>query len=214
MSVSLALRPSAEWGDREIRDVASMHADLLPHSPVVELGQSFMQRFYYRVLPKDGLIRGVAAYVDDEPGGFIVYTREPSTFMRSAARRHFLALAFSLGLAVLSQPKRLKSLNEARSISSELDEDNRSTEVAELLSFGVLAPFRTRKFMKESGVQLSAALMDAAVSDLQAEGAGRVRSVVDQDNLEARMFYLGNGWTPGKPVTGWKVPTVEFLLDL
>lgn len=191
-----------------------MHVELLPNSPIVGLGQRFMRSFYYRTLPKDGLIAGVAGYVDDAPAGFIVYTREPSTFMWSAARRHFFGLSFSLGLAVLSNPMRLKSLNEARSISSELDEDNRSTEMAELLSLGVLAPFRSRKFIKESGLQLSVALMEAAISDLRAQGAGRVRSVVDQDNLEARMFYLGSGWVPGKPVTGWKVPSVEFLLDL
>lgn len=214
MTAVLTLRPATEWGDREIRDVSAMHAELLPHSPVVELGQRFMRGFYYRTLPKDGLISGVAGYIDDVPAGFIVYTREPVTFMRSAARRHVFRLGFSLGLAVLSNPMRLKSLNEARSISSELNEDSRSGEVAELLSFGVLASFRSRSFIKDTGVQLSAALMEAAVGDLRAQGAARVRAVVDQDNLEARMFYLGSGWTPGEPVTGWKVPTVEFLLNI
>lgn len=210
----MTLRPAAEWGDREIRDVSAMHGELLPESPVVKLGQRFMRSFYYRTLPKDGLITGVAGYIDDAPAGFIAYTRAPSTFMHTAARRHFFRLGFSLGMAVLSNPMRLKSLNEARSISSELDESNRSTEVAELLSLGVLAPFRSRKFIKETGVQLSVALVEAALSDLRAQGAGRVRSVVDQVNLEARMFYLGIGWKPGKPVKGWEVPSVEFLLDL
>ena len=56
------------------RHIAELHAELLPRSPLTKLGVGFMERFYYKRLPKQGLIFGAIAYVDGHPAGFVSAT--------------------------------------------------------------------------------------------------------------------------------------------
>jgi ribosomal protein S18 acetylase RimI-like enzyme len=194
-------------------DLARLHAALLGHSPVALLGPRFMRDFYYSVLPRMGLISGVLAYVDQRPAGFIVATDDSSGFMRRALRRHFFQVAWVMGLSVLGDPKRLGAIWEALQIMRNLPPaDPQAPAAGELLSFGVLPEFRTREFMVRTRLRISQDLLKTAMTQLSAQGVARARVIVDADNLEARLFYLGNGWQPGLGVVpGWRKKTVEFL---
>jgi ribosomal protein S18 acetylase RimI-like enzyme len=193
-------------------DLARLHGELLAHSPVALLGPEFMSRFYYRQLPRLGLIFGQIAYVNEQPAGFIVATDDSSGFMQRAVRSRFFSIAATLTASILRDPKRIGAIWEAVQIMRGLPAAQAGNAVGELLSFGVLPAFRTREFMVRSRLRISQDLLSAAVEQMKRLGVASARVIVDADNLEARLFYLGNGWQPGLDVVpGWRKKTVEFL---
>lgn len=202
-------------GKRVASDLARLHGMLLGHSPLVLMGPDFMQSFYYSLLPADGFICGAVAYCDHVPAGFIVATGDANGFMSKATRKHWLRLCWILLKGVIRKPSRLLAMKEASDIQSNVQAQEYGPEVGEVLSFGVLPEYRSRKFIKEAGLHLSSDLFDTAIGQLQAIGKSKLRAIVDKDNLEAQFFYRSNGWRVGlKSVEGWSVPTMEFLKDL
>lgn len=194
------------------RDLGRLHAVLLSHSPVALLGPDFLERFYYRTLPRMGLIFGHVAYVDGEPAGFIVATHDASGFMQRAIRRRFLQIAWIMLGSVVRDPQRIGAIWEAVQIMRGLPPTDNSGPQGELLSMGVLPAFRSREFLLNTRLKIGPDLLAAALRQLAERDVGRVRVIVDADNLEARLFYSGQGWVPGlSRVPGWRKETVEFL---
>ena len=177
------------------------------------LGPQFMEQFYYADLPRMDLIFGAIAYVDDVPAGFIVGTANSSSFMQQALKKKFFKVASVMALSVLRSPRRMAAVWEALQIMRNLPPpDAESAAAGEILSFGVLPQFRTREFLMKTKLRISQDLLKAVMSEFAARGVPRARVIVDHDNLEARLFYLGNGWQPGMGlVPGWRKKTVEFL---
>lgn len=195
--------------------LAQLHTKLLEHSPVVLLGPEFMAEFYYSVLPADELIFGAIACVDGRPAGFIVATADAEGFMSKAVRRHAARIAWTCAKSVVRSPRRILAMKEAVDIQRNVSSTGYGPEVGELLSFGVLKEYRTRAFVQRSGVTIGADLLQVALRQQRARGKRTLRAIVDKDNLEAQLFYRAQGWRVGlKSVEGWRVPTMEFLIDL
>lgn len=198
-----------------VRDVARLHAELLGHSPLVLMGPEFVEQFYYTVLPREGFIRGAVAYVDGRIAGFIVGTDDADGFMARAAKKHWLRIGWIMFKSVLRNPSRILAIKEAYQIQSNVQTQDHGQEAGELLSFGVLPEFRSRRFIKETALLVSSDLLNIAIGQLEKLGKRRLRAIVDKDNLEAQLFYRSHGWRVGlKSVKGWRVPSMEFLLDL
>lgn len=196
------------------RDLASLHTTMLGHSPLVLMGPEFMEKIYYSVLPREKLIGAALAYVDDRPAGFIVATGDPEEFMNKALRRHWIRIAWIMAKSVLLSPGRIFALREAYQIQSNVQEQEYGPEMGEMLSFGVLPDYRSRKFVRETAIHVGADLMSHAVQHLVRQGKSTIRAIVDKDNLEAKFFYRSQGWQVGlADVKGWSVPTMEFLYD-
>lgn len=203
-------------GEAELASaVAAMHEELLAHSPVVLLGRRFMERFYYSTLPGEGEIFGHVAFVAGEPAGFIVATADPGGFMSRAIRRHALRLAWLIGTSLVARPSGIVGLWESIQINRNLPDAGTLRGTGEILSFGVREPYRKRRFIRQTGLRVSHDLMDSIVAAAAAHGCQRLRSLVDQDNTEARLFYRGLDWQLGEPdIPGWKQPVVEYYVDL
>src|SRR5258705_59311 len=103
--MSYRLVPFGSGEPGPVCDLARLHTALLPTSPVSLLGSRFMERFYYRVLPRQGLIVGAVAYVGDRAVGFIAATHDSAGFMRSALRRSWMSFGWILGTSVVLAPK-------------------------------------------------------------------------------------------------------------
>lgn len=193
-----------------------LHASLLSHSPVALLGTEFMRDFYYSFLPARGLIFGAVAYVDDEPAGFIVATDDASGFMGRGIRSGWWRLGGVMLRAVARHPiERLGAIREAIGIMRGLPASTQPRDYGELLSFGVLPKYRERAFVARRRLAISRDLATAALAEMRQRGVRVCRAIVDADNLEARLFYVGSGWRPGSDrVPGWRKHTVEFLMDL
>jgi ribosomal protein S18 acetylase RimI-like enzyme len=209
---SYRLVPFDQSGNALCGELAVLHAELLAHSPVALLGADFLRRFYYRVLPRMGLIFGQVAFVDGRPAGFIVATHDASGFMRKALRRHFLRIGLVLAASVLRDPRRLGAIWEGLQILRGLPPQAPRQPQGEILSMGVLPEFRRREFLVRTRLRIGQDLLAAVLKQVAAHGVGRIRVIVDADNLEARLFYSGQGWVPGLArVPGWRKETVEFL---
>jgi ribosomal protein S18 acetylase RimI-like enzyme len=212
VAVHCEIVPFDEVREAPSGDLARLHEDLLPESPVVLLGERFMRDFYYRMLPRDGLIWGAAAYVNGRPAGFIVATDDSAGFMRRAVGRNMLRLAWLLGRSVLASPRRLVALWEAWRILRGVKVQHRGEGVGEILSFGVLPEFRDRAFVRETGLRISLDLFNFVAAGFRQKPAKLVRVVVNKDNREARFFYHGLGWELADPhVPGWRTASVEYL---
>ncbi len=198
---------------RELRNaVSELHAALLPHSPVALLGRRFMTDFYYQHLMRDELILGVVALIDGRPAGFMIATDDANGFMQAGIRRHGFRLATVLLGGLVASPRRITSVWEALSIMRHMPPPEKEERIAELLSFGVLPEFRSPAFIRSTGIHIARDLLHETMKLLEAQGVDTVRSLVDEDNTAAKLFYHGAGWRPGRAsVPGWKQPVVEFL---
>jgi ribosomal protein S18 acetylase RimI-like enzyme len=193
-------------------DIAALHTESLSHSPVALLGDEFMERFYYSVLPSLDLIFGAIAYVDDKPAGFIVATADAKGFMRTGILKAWGRLTWTMFVSVVKRPSRLAAIWEALSIMKGVETGLPGPAHGELLSFAVLKPYRERAFIARTGIRISNELMRAAFEALTIRKVRACRAIVDADNTEARLFYLGHGWQPGlAKVPGWRKHTVEFI---
>ena len=177
------------------RDLAALHAMLLPMSPLALLGKYFMEKFYYKDLPQQGLIFGAVAYIDDKPAGFIVATHDPAGFMWSGLCKRWYHLAWVLVTSILLKPQSIKTMRKAFQIMSERrvsKDDDRAD--GEILSLGVLPAYLEPHFIRKTGLRVSADLMDDTLRELKSRGSRLIRALVQADNKPAKFFYMGLGW--------------------
>lgn len=197
------------------RDVAELHAELLPTSPVVKLGRPFLEGFYYAILPAAGALFGALALVDETPAGFIVATDDSARFATNAIRGRRLAVARAIVPSMIRSPRRMAAAAEILRLAFTTTSTAGGRPEGEILSMGVRDRFREPQFVARSGLHIAHDLMDDALERLHAVGVSRVRAVVDADNLTAQFFYRGRGWSRTRAhVPGWRSRVVEYAREL
>jgi ribosomal protein S18 acetylase RimI-like enzyme len=194
------------------RDLARLHAELLPESPVSRLGRRFMEDFYYRVLPREGLVFGAVAYVDGQPAGFIAVTHDRTGFMRTGFKRGWPRLLKVLGSSAVTAPMSMGAMWHAAGIARSRGRAEGDERAGEILSLGVLPAYREPAFVRRSGIRIATDLLDLAVDGLRAMGIQHIGAAVRADNTEAKLFYAGLGWSLDRPrVPGIPPVAVEFV---
>lgn len=212
MTDAYRLVPFGVDASAKVEDLARLHATLLTDSPIALLGQRFMERFYYKFLPREGLIFGAVAYVNNQPVGFVVATHDSSGFMREAMRRWWPHLLWVVGLSVLLAPKSIAAVWEAVRIMATRRRIEDSRADGEVLSLGVLSEYREPNFVRRSGRRIGNELLDYAVTQLRARGVRVIRAMVAADNTPTKLFYSGLGWTLSRSDTPkWRAHTAEFV---
>lgn len=192
---------------------AALHSELLPRSPLTKLGSGFMERFYYKILPKQGYIFGAIAYVDGHPAGFIAATYDSDGFLRRSVRHNLFRLAF-LAITMFPTPRRIEGGIEALGIfhtrESKGQEDSDLT--GEVLSIGVRKSFRSSDFKITTGIEIAQDLMHGAMDGFRRSNLNRVRLIVDANDIPTQGFYTRLGWRPRRrSVPGWLTPSTEFV---
>jgi ribosomal protein S18 acetylase RimI-like enzyme len=212
VNVSYRLVPFDAKAPPLARDLARLHAALLPTSSISLLGPHFMERFYYKLLPREGLLFGAVAYIDDQPVGFVAATHDADGFMRIACRRRWPYLVWVVGTSILIAPRSIRAVWQACRVMMSRAPAADARPDGEILSLGVLPAYREPRFIRQSGLRISTDLLDTAVSELCARGVRAIRATVNADNTPAKLFYIGLGWTLGRTnVPGWQAATVEFV---
>ena len=194
MTMDYRLFPFGAGSDAPAHHLAWLHACLLPESPVSLLGRRFMEDFYYRVLPREGLVFGAVAYVDQQPAGFVAATHDCAGFMRSGMRRFWPHVLWVVGASVLTAPKSVGAVWQAWRVMRSRQAESAEFE-GEILSLGVLPAYREPGFVRRSGLRIATDLLDAAVDRLRAMGVRHIGAAVRVDNTEAKLFYAGLGWS-------------------
>jgi len=196
----------------QARELAGLHAALLPRSPVVKLGRGFMERFYYKLLPEQGYVFGALAWVEGKPGGFVSCTDDSDGFMSAAMRRHLFRLGWVLATSIAAAPARIAALWETWRIMNARDPGRSPEQAAEILSIGVLPEYRDAGFKQRTGLHVARDLMLHAMERFKGRGARIVRLVVDADNTAAQRFYERLGWRLARrDVPGWHTPSYEYV---
>lgn len=199
-----------ETASAPARDLARLHEALLPESPIPLLGTRFMEGFYYSVLPRGGSIRGAVAYVGEEAAGFIVVT-DDDKFMSAALAHHWPRIAWLVGTSLLAAPRRIAYVLEAMRLMRAAPPAASREASGQILSFGVLPPFRDLRFVRRTGHKIGVDLLKIGVLALRERGVRDIRAAVHRDNLEAQLFYRGQGWhVARRGLPGWRVPAVEL----
>jgi ribosomal protein S18 acetylase RimI-like enzyme len=197
------------------RDLAKLHAQLLPESPIALLGLQFMEKFYYNTLPRDGHISGAVAYVENKPAGFVVVAHNPDGFLAAAFRQSWLRIAWIMRVSVLKSPGILAAVWNAMRIMKNRGHREADSNSGEILSMGVLPEYRDPKFLRKYRIAISKDLLNQGVAQLEARGKQKARAVVAATNTPVKLFYSSLGWkVAGKDVGGWRHSTLEFELEL
>jgi hypothetical protein len=184
-------------------DLARLHRTLLPTSPIHDLGPTFVERFYFGVLPEEGLVFGQVAYEGDRAIGFVAITDDANGFLGTALRRRWRTLA---AVTLRHPPSPRKAWNVLR-LFRDRESASGGAAVAEILSMGVLPPEpgqrpgRERRRIARNFVQWSV----EHIADHP------IQALVDESNLAARLMYGELGWdVVGKVEVGWPVPQLVY----
>jgi ribosomal protein S18 acetylase RimI-like enzyme len=176
------------------------------------LGRRFAEQFYYTILPREDLVFGVVAYVDNRPAGFVAATHDAARFMQRGLRRQWLPLVWVFGTSLLLEPKSMGAVWKAWRMMRNRRPATGNESAGEILSFGVLAEYRELPFLRQTGLRISTDLLDSAVVQLHARGARVIRALVEANNIPAKLFYSGLGWTLNHPgVSNCCSSSVEFV---
>jgi len=195
-----------------VNDLAMLHRKLLPWSPVAELGDRFMKRFYYNDLPKAGYIFGAIAYVDKLPVGFISATHDSNGFMRSAMQKLWWRLILEVGINSLFYPKSILSILKAARITESRKTKSRAQLEGEILSLGVLPDYTDFRYIHKTGLRIANDLLHRTMVQLQTKEIKLVRAYIFADSPSTQLFYHGQGWKIERSnISGWKAPVVEFV---
>jgi hypothetical protein len=185
--------------------LAELHAELLPTSPVVQMGQHFLRDFYYGVLPEEELVLGYLAYLDGAPVGFQATTRDANGFLSEGVRRRWGSL-----LALLARhPPSPRALRRAMEVGGDRRR-RRHQQMSELLSMGVRPTRRSGETTGVSRRQVALTLIEAASQHLPRP----VITLVDETNIPSRRLFEELGWTVSdRHTAGWPVPQLVYRWD-
>ncbi len=177
------------------RAAANLHAELLPDSFVARMGRLFMERFYYRDLVREGLIRCDLFLSGDQAVGLSAYTLYPYDFMDRGKRKFFLKLAVLTILSFVLQPARLGAVLSISRLSKKRDLTPRDKKVGEYLSLAVRAS-HAADAEESTGLRASQALFARAADFLKSQGCRRMFLVIKKTNFFAMRFHRERGAVP------------------
>jgi len=182
-------------------DLARLHRTLLPTSPIHDLGPAFVERFYFGVLPQEGLVFGQVAYENGRPIAFVAVTDDANGFLNAGLRRHWRTLA---AVTLRHPPSPRKAWNVLRLLR---ERERASGQVAEILSMGVLPPEAGQRPSRERR-RIARHFVQWAVEHVPDRP---IQALVDETNLAARLMYGELGWdVAGKVEVGWPVRQLVY----
>ncbi len=189
-------------------DLARLHRKLLPGSPIHDLGPAFVERFYFGVLPEEGLVFGQVAYEGNRPIGFVVVTDDANGFLGHALRRRWPTLA-AVTLRHPPSPRGAWNILRLYRERERASGDASVADVAEILSLGVLQsepghrPSRERRGIARAFVRWAV----EQVPDRP------VQALVDESNLAARVHVWRAGMEIRREDPGRLAGTADRLPD-
>lgn len=166
---------------------ASLHARLLPESPIAGLGRVFMENFYYDRLVRDGLVRCDLYEREGRCTAFAAYTKRPFTFMDEGKKKHYLYLSTLLLASVALKPTRAGIILETLRMGARRSQAAEKG-AAELLSFGV-EPETAAARDAVSGKKIPNLMFERVMVFFRGEGFLKIRFIVRKDNHASLLFF-------------------------
>lgn len=180
----------------DVEAVAHLHEQFLADSPVARMGPAFMRDVYYSKLLVDGLYDCLLCRANARVVAFISYTDRPMDFMSRGLKRHFFAVAWTIGRAVLMSPKRLRDVLKVVRLmgehSSRTEDHVLRDGAAEALSMTVVPEFQG--VVPAGGKsRIAARLIEEMASDLQRRHVTQIAFYANPSNRAANLLYSAMG---------------------
>jgi ribosomal protein S18 acetylase RimI-like enzyme len=180
----------------DVEAVSALHEQFLADSVVSKMGPAFVRNVYYSKLLKDRLYDCYVCRHEGKVIAFITYTDRPGDFMSRGLKRHFFAVAWNVGLTVLTSPRRLKDVRFVLKLMTARGEGGSDeylkSGAAEALSMAVLPGFQ--KLIPEGGKsRVAVRLLEEMGADLRERGVKDIAFYVDPKNSAANLLYSAMG---------------------
>ena len=196
---------------------ARLHAVLFGQiGPVAKLGERLLQRYCYSYVLRAGMMKAVLIEVDGQPAGLAAYTGDSIALHRAALRGHLPFLVAETIRALIAQPSLLLRLPGAGRLLWERRRDRlpvATGKFAEIVAFGTLPQYRTRQFVRQTGLLVSDMLLDHVLDDVWAQGFNLVRGVVLASNKPAVSFFTARS-TRVDEFPSAALPSIQVWLEL
>lgn len=193
----------------QVRAIAAMHAELLPDSPLSELGTAFMERFYYSTLVRDGLVQCELYWHEGRAVAFSSWTERPFTFMREGLQRHFAFLCLLTAATLAARPSRIGTLRELQQTAPQRSAPPRPG-IGEMLSFAVRADAASLRD-PATGKKVTHLLVDRVIEHLRSRGYQELQMMIRKDNRPSLLFFNSYGGVIGEAAF---VPASSYLVTV
>jgi hypothetical protein len=196
---------------------AKLHACLFGEiGPVAGLGELVLQRYCYGHVLRSGLMKAVLFEVDGQAAGLAAWTGDSVALHRATMGRHFPFAARETIRALIAQPRLLARLPAAVRLLWERRREKlppTTGRFAEVVAFGVLPPFRSRRFVRRTGLRVPDLLLDYLLDAARAQGFARGRGVVLVSNKPAVAFFSRRAsWIESYPAA--LKPSIQVWFNL
>ena len=196
---------------------ARLHARLFGQiGPIAKLGERLLQRYCYSYVLRTGMMKAVMIEVEGEEAGLAAYTGDSLALHQAALRSHLPFLAGETLRTLLAEPSLLARLPAAARLLWERRREKlppTTGKFAEVVAFGVLPRFLGRRFVRQTGLHVSDALLDFVLDDVWAQGFTRVRGVVLVSNKPAVSFFSVRA-SKVEPYPAAVLPSIQVWHDM
>jgi hypothetical protein len=203
--------------ERDTAAAARLHAVLFGEiGPIARLGERMLQRYCYQHLVRTGMLKAVLFEVDGEPAGLAAYTGDPMELHRAVLRSHLPLLTREVLQALVLDPALLIRLPAAARLMWDRRREKlppSSERFAEMLAFGVLEPYRSRAFVRRTGLWVPDLLLDYVLDDVRTQGFAWGRGVVLESNTPAVTFFTSRAARVERYPTA-EQPSIQVWFDL
>ncbi|MEK7483713.1 MAG: hypothetical protein AABZ60_05200 [Planctomycetota bacterium] len=178
-----------------IAEIAYLHQTILPKSPIPQLGQRFMLKFYYPNLLADAHSGGALFYFQQKPIGFISYTANAPRLFREWLWKKGFLLSKQMILTLIENPQSMLPIGAAILLISCHSKETQEPIESEILSFGVLPEYRSLAFYQKEKIKVANELFQYAKSRLKQFGVKRFKLATNQsrDYIAPNIFYQNQG---------------------
>lgn len=198
----------------DVAGVTYLHANYLDDSPVLLMGERFLEDFYYTSLVRDELVHVVICKHEGKIVGFISYTEDPFRFIARGMRKHFLRLCWITVRSVIARPSLLADVFSVLRVSSDRSSETPKDQehIGEVLSLVAHPDFQKKK--PEGGEsRMTVRLFEEAAAHYAAAGFRKVRLNVKPENRASNIFCSVMGCTLAK-ITVDGVPFHQFTYEM
>lgn len=169
--------------------IAEIHKSVLPDSFVVMMGEMFMKKFYYKVLPKLNYLKCFLAFYDNRYVGMIVTNKKPYSLIRSAIPHHFFLIGWVMVVAVITDLRRIGVIIDLMKYKPDplLKKFEDTGTAFEILTIGVIEKYRS--ITLSNNIKISHLLLKHAVDDYKSKKYDTITGQILKLNKGALGFY-------------------------
>jgi ribosomal protein S18 acetylase RimI-like enzyme len=167
----------------------ALQKQTLPDTLSARLGSRFNE-LYHRTMLGNDRFAADGYFASGMLVGYLSYTPDTVSLLRSTLRRHVLAYASALTIALLADPRRWGLVTKiARSVLGGSSEPSPDVH-AEFLSIGVLPEFRGQQSgLDGPRISVAGVLLEHALAALRERGIRAVKACVTPSDPTANGFY-------------------------